>query len=84
MRQEHRRIGSPVAVVPAVERARGPVDGDVGAHDAPYPEDDLRSSRLMDRTVAKDPAVGGQERRVSAEHCLEVTRSRLFFALGRT
>ena len=53
MRQEHRRIGSPVAVVPAVERARGPVDGDVGAHDAPYPEDDLRSSRLMDRTVAK-------------------------------
>ena len=64
LRQHHRRVGSPVAVVAAVQSAVGAVDGDREVGDAARAEDDRLPAALVDRAVADEPDVAARGRRL--------------------
>ena len=51
-------VGHPVAEMPAVELALGPIHGELEPAVAPHTEDHLRAARRMDRPVADEPQVG--------------------------
>src|SRR5215510_3804997 len=60
LRQHHRGIGRPIAVMSAVKLAARAVDGDLHPRHAARAEIDLLPPRLVDRPVADQPRVGFQ------------------------
>ncbi len=81
VRQHHRRVGRPVAVVAAVQGSHRAVEGELQARHPAGAEVDLHPPGGMDRAVAEDPGVGSEQIRVLAQDLREVGRALLLLAL---
>ena len=81
MGQEDGRVGGPVAVVAAVQRPDGTVDGRLYVRDASGPEVELHAACLVDGAVAEQPGVGLQQAALRLEQGLHVRRACLLLAL---
>ena len=77
-RQRQRRIGRPVAVIPAVKVPHRSVDGDDGAHDAARAEEQRRAAAGMPRTIHHDERVASNPAAVLTHDRLERWRARFF------
>jgi hypothetical protein len=60
LRQHHRRIGCPVAVVAAVQLAVRPVERDGEMRHATRAEDHTLASALVNRAIADEPDVSAE------------------------
>ncbi len=80
LRQHHRRIGRPVAVVAAVQFAVRPVERDGEMRHAARAEDHALASALVNRAIADEPDVSAEFAAILLEHGAEVCRTRFLFA----
>src|SRR5205085_2136775 len=78
---ERGRIRSPVAVMPAVEGARGAEDGELEAGNTPLAEHELSAPARMHGSVAEEPGVTRERRCVRLEDLSQVARAGLFLTL---
>ncbi len=75
VRQRHRRVRRPVAVVAAVQRTQRTVDRQLQPGDAARAVEDLHAPAGMHRTVAENPGVGLQQIEVLAQDRRQMLRA---------
>ena len=81
LRQHHRRIGRPVAVVTAMQFSVWTIQRDGEMGDTARAKDHALASALVHRAIADEPDVSAKFVAILLQHSAEVGRTRFLFAL---
>src|SRR5690348_9674403 len=81
LHKHHGWVGSPVAIVAAVQTAIGAINSDFDMCISPRTEDKCLLPALIDRAIADQPNVSMNQVAISIQNLFEVRRAGLFFAL---
>ena len=83
MHQHHDRVWRPVPIMPAVQLAQRPIDGDICPGYSAHPKTDQLPAGLVHRPIAEQPEIGLQQVRVPPNHVRKMRRAGFLLAIEK-